>query len=433
MSAAHGSVLILIVAMVLYVTEAVPIAVTALGSCVALAVLNIVPAATVWVGLSNDTTLVVAGMVAACMAVIDTGAAKSVGNFFVKRFHSNVEAAGMAVVFVALTFSGFMNNSAAVATMLPVMGGVVVASKGRMHEKYWFMPLAVATNAGGMLTLIGTTSQMVVQNELIKNDMRPFGFFEFGWVGVPMCLLFVLYFLLLKDKLGKMIWGEPVGHTEMIERLIKSETLETQREITPKVKKKQILSVAIMVGAIVWMTSPSSATNGTVAMAAAGLVVITGCISLKNMLRDFDWTTIFVLAGGIGFANGLDKSGGGKLIADWIAGLFGSSLSPMQVFVMFTITSAILTLFMSNTAVTAMLTPVAFAFTNIVDFNIIPVLMGICMGSNCAFSTPIATPSMTLVVGPGEYRFMDYVKWCLPYNILAVILLLLVIPMVWKL
>jgi di/tricarboxylate transporter len=59
------------------------------------------------------------------------------------------------------------------------------------------------------------------------------------------------------------------------------------------------------------------------------LIIVTKCISIDDMFRKFDWTTLFVLAGGIGFAGGLDKSGGGRLLADWIGGTFDSAMTPM--------------------------------------------------------------------------------------------------------
>jgi len=433
MNEAYGSVLVLLIVMICYITEVFPVAVTAMGSCALLAMLRLAPSSVVWSGLSSDTTLVVGGMVVVGTAMIETGAARSVGLFFVKKANGNFWLAAFSIILVAMLLSGFMNNSATVATMIPVMMGVVITSGGKLHEKHWLLPMAAATNAGGMLTLIGTTAQMIVQNALAEHNMPVFRFFDFAWIGIPMCIAFILYFLLFHKKLNHWIWGCPTERTEMVRKLTEGEVRPGEEKADTAIVRKQLLSVVIMLAAIVWMVSPSTIPNGTIAMTAATLVLVTGCISLNELYRKFDWTTVFVLAGGIGFANGLDKSGGGKLIADWVAGLFGTDITPMQVFIMFVVTGAFLTLFMSNTAVAAMLTPIAIAFAQIVDFNLLPVLMGICMAVNCAFSTPIATASMTLVFGPGEYRFNDYIKWCLPFNIIAVFLIILIIPLIWPL
>lgn len=434
MTSAHGSILILLIAVFFYITELVPIAVTAMGSCMLLALFGFAEPSTVWAGISNDTTLFVGGMIAIVTAVIETGAAKTLCGWFVRSSKGNVYRAGMMVLLLVTVISGFMNNSAAVAITLPIMAGVVVASNGEMHEKHWFMPLAVASNVGGMLTVIGTTSQMVIQNALLEQNLPAFGFFEFAWVGVPMCIMFFLYFLLFGKRLNRMIWPEVSGHTAFVSTVANAAgDQKTNGSITPKQRRKQQLSVGIMVVIIICVMTIERISKGTIAMLGTLLVIVTGCISIDDMYRKFDWTTIFVLAGGIGFAGGLDKSGGGKLIADTIGGFFGASLTPMHVFAILVLTGAVLTVFMSNTAVAAMLTPIAVAFTSVIEINLLPVMMGICMATNCSFMTPLATPSMTMVLGPGEYKFMDYVKYCFIFNVLAVLLLFLIIPQVWPL
>lgn len=433
MTSAHGSILILLLAILFYTTELVPIAVTAIGSCVLLTLFGFAEPSTVWSGLSSDTTIFVGGMIAIITAVIETGAARTLCSWLVRRTGSKMHRTAIMVVVLATVISGFMNNSAAVAITLPVMAGLVVASDGKLHEKHWFMPLAAGSNAGGMLTVIGTTSQIVVQNTLLERGMKPFGFFEFAWVGLPMCLLFFFYFIVLGKFLNRKIWPDPKTHSDFVKEFMRSSNDQGEPVLSKEQKQKQGVSILILTGTIICIMATDKISNGTIALLGTLLAIVTGCISINELYRKFDWTTIFVLAGGIGFAGGLDKSGGGKLIADLIAGLFGSSLSSTHIFAMFVLTGALLTVFMSNTAVAAMLTPIALAFTDIIDFNLAAVLMGICMSTNCAFLTPLATPSMTMILGPGDYRFMDYVKYCILFNLAAVGLLFIVIPRVWPL
>lgn len=434
MTEAHVSVIVLLLVMVCYVTEIVPIAVTAMGSCALLAILRIAPASAVWSGLSNDVTLVVGGMVVVGTAVIESGAARNVGTFVVKRAKGDYRKAAILLIVITILISGFINNSATVATVMPIMLGVIVASKGQLHEKHWLLPLAIATNASGMLTLIGTTSQMIGQNVLQEHGLPLFRFFDFAWIGVPMCIAFMLYFLLFGKRLARWIWGENPPHTEAVrEMMARAESGEEERERATGSRSRQFLSVFALVAAVTFMVIPNPISNGTVAMAAAVFVLVTRCISLKKLYKKFDWTTMFVLAGGIGFATGIERSGGSMLIANWIAGLFGEQITPMQVFVMFVVTAAILTPFMSNTAVAAMLVPIVISFHAIVDFNLYPVLMGMCLATNADFATPIGTPSMTMVFGPGEYRFTDFIRYGLPFSVIGVIIILIVTPLVWPL
>ena len=432
MTPEQTSIVILVAVMILYATEVIPLAVTALGSCAALAVLGLAPVDVVWSGLSADTTLVVAGMVVVGNTLIETGVAESLGGWILRKTGGRPAVSCTCLVFVAMILSGFMNNSAAIATMMPVMIGVAATAKGQIHEKRWLLPLAVATNAGGMLSLIGTTSQMIVQSALSEQGYPVFAFFDFAWIGIPLCVLFLLYLGTCGRWLGKKMWPDGTPHVQSVNEF-DPQAAANRNSLGRVQRRKQLVAVVIMVTAIVLMVLDLGIPNGTIAMIAAGMCIITQWVSLKQVYRRFDWTTIFVLSGGIGFAEGLDYCGGGSLIAEWLMGLFHNSLTPVTVFIMFVVVGTILTQFMSNTAVAAMLTPIALPFVSQVGINPLALMMGICAATNLSFSTPIATPSMTLVLGPGEYRFMDYVKWCLPFNIVCTVVILTIVPLVWPL
>ena len=426
------SIVVLVVVMILYATEVIPLAVTALGSCAALAVLGLAPSDVVWSGLSADTTLVVAGMVVVGNTLIETGVAESLGAWILEKTGGRPAVSCTCLIFVAMILSGFMNNSAAIATMMPVMIGVAATARGKIHEKRWLLPLAVATNAGGMLSLIGTTSQMIVQSALSEQGYPVFAFFDFAWIGVPLCVLFLIYLGTCGRWLGKKMWPDGTPHTQGVNDF-DPDAASHKNTLSREQRRKQMVTLVIMVTAIVLMVLDLGIPNGTIAMVAAGMCIISRCVSLKQVYRKFDWTTIFVLSGGIGFAEGLDYCGGGRLIAQWLMGLFHNSLTPVTVFIMFVLVGTVLTQFMSNTAVAAMLTPIALPFVTQVGINPMALMMGICAATNLSFSTPIATPSMTLVLGPGEYRFMDYVKWCLPFNVVCTFVILIVVPLVWPL
>lgn len=425
------SVVILVIVMILYATEVIPLAVTALGSCAVLAILGLAPANVIWSGLAADTTLVVAGMVIVGNTLIETGVAESLGGWILRKTGGHPSVSCICLIVVAIVLSGFMNNSATIAAMMPVMIGVAATSNGQIHEKRWLLPMAAATNAGGMLSLIGTTSQMIVQSALEDQGYRGFEFFEFAWLGLPLCILFLIYMLTIGRYISKRMWPDGIPHTQAVTSFPAATSFGARLSLEQR--RKQIVAVVIMLAAIVFMVADTGISNGTIAMTAAGMCIITGCNTLKQVYLKFDWTTIFVLAGGIGFASGLDYCGGGRLIATWLMGLLRDSMTPFTVFAMFVVAGTILTQFMSNTAVAAMLTPIALPFVAQVGINPLALLMGICAATNLSFSTPIATPSMTLVLGPGEYQFVDYIKWCGLFNLICTVSILVIVPMVWPL
>ncbi len=158
---------------------------------------------------------------------------------------------------------------------------------------------------------------------------------------------------------------------------------------------------------------------------------MSGCVSLQTVYRKLDWTTVFVLAGTIGFATGLDRSGAGKRITDVILSLTGDAFGVHGIFAVIVILAALLTQFMSNTATCAMFLPIALSLASSLGVSPHPLLMGVTLSASCSFSTPIATPAMTLVLSPGGYRFTDYLRWASLLNAIAIALIILTVPLFW--
>ena len=127
----------------------------------------------------------------------------------------------------------------------------------------------------------------------------------------------------------------------------------------------------------------------------------------------------------------MDKTGAGALIADWTVGLMGGSPSPLVVTAILFILSCGLTQFMSNTASAALLCPIGIAIAKQLGADPKAVLMAIAVAASCAFATPVGTPPNTLVLGPGGYKFMDYVKCGTGLVVVAFVVSLVVIPIVW--
>ena len=158
---------------------------------------------------------------------------------------------------------------------------------------------------------------------------------------------------------------------------------------------------------------------------------MTGCLTEKQAYASIDWVTIFLFAGMMPVSEAMDKTGAGKLIAEWTVSLMGGSPSPMFVTAILFILSCGLTQFMSNTASSALLCPIGLAISKQLGADPKAVLMAIAVAASCAFATPVGTPPNTLVLGPGGYKFMDYVKAGTGLVIVAFIVSLVVIPMVW--
>lgn len=435
MTPAERSLVILVAIMILYITELIPLAVTAVGSCAAAVLFGVVPNKVAWGGLSSDTNLLIAGMVVVGLTLFETGLAERIGKSIVGIAGDSEFRIMTALMLVTMVLSGFLNNTSTTATMMPVLAGIIATSGGKLHEKFTMMPLAIAAVCGGMLTLVGSTPTVIVQGIHVAAGLEPFGFFEFAIIGAPICVAFIIYNFTLGRWLSRKMYGANPQRSEYMANMMKDMVADgADAEAAPaKDPKKQVIAALILMACVAGfvLADKDRFPLGTIAMTGALVCVITGCIGEKSVYRQMDWTTVLVLGGSIGFAAALDKSGGGKLLADTVLGLVGNAITPFILMCLIAGLGVILTQFMSNTAATAMLAPVGIAMAQGLGVDPIPVGMALAMTSSASFSTPVATPPMTLVLGPGGYRFFDYIKWGGLFNIISYFIVILLVPIFW--
>ena len=127
-------------------------------------------------------------------------------------------------------------------------------------------------------------------------------------------------------------------------------------------------------------------------------------------------------------AAALDQTGAGELIADKVIGLLGKNPSPyVLTFVIFML-CCVLTNFMSNTATTALMAPIAVSIAQGMGADPSAVLMACVIGGSCAYATPIGMPANTMVLGAGGYTFLDYTKSGLPLIVIATVVSMIILP-----
>ena len=220
--------------------------------------------------------------------------------------------------------------------------------------------------------------------------------------------------------------------------LLPKAELDADQEIEQEVEanetsaSKQVVSGVILLFVVLTMAIGIKGVSLEMAAIIGAIVcVLTGCLTEKQAYASIDWVTIFLFAGMMPVSTAMDKTGAGKLIAEWTVGLMGGTPSPLVVTAVLFILSCALTQFMSNTASAALLCPIGVAISKQLGADPKAVLMAIAVAASCAFASPVGTPPNTLVLGPGGYKFMDYVKAGTGLVIVSFIVSLVVIPIVW--
>ncbi len=167
--------------------------------------------------------------------------------------------------------------------------------------------------------------------------------------------------------------------------------------------------------------------NVQAALIGCLLMGLLGCVDFNSAYRSINWKTLILIVGMLPFSLALQRTGGVDLAADAVVGLVGEAAPRFVLATLFVIT-AVLGLFISNTATAVLMAPVALAIAKDLGTSPYPFAMIIALAASTAFMTPISSPVNTLVVGPGQYRFGDFVKVGVPFTAIVAIVSVLLVP-----
>ena len=410
---------LLVFAIIMFVWEKVPLAVTSMVVCVALVLTGVLDLKQAFAGFIDSNVILFVAMFIVGGALFETGMANKVGGVITHFAKTEKQLIFITIMVVVGVMSGFLSNTGTAAVLIPVVIGV--AAKSGFTRSRLLMPLVFAAALGGNLSLIGAPGNLIAQSAL-QNIGSGFGFFEYAKVGLPMLVCGILYFLTIGYKfLPNNSNSSEVG------------SIGEQRDYSHVPRWKQILSLVVLIATILGMIfEKQTGISLTVAGCIGALVlVITGVLTEKQAYKAIDSQTIFIFGGTLALAKALEMTGAGKLVADQVIGLLGNNSSPFMLLVVVFALSVVMTNFMSNTATVALLVPVSLSIAAGMGADPRAVLMATVIGSSCAYATPIGMPANMMVLSAGGYKFVDYAKSGIPLIIVSTIVSLILLPILF--
>jgi di/tricarboxylate transporter len=197
-------------------------------------------------------------------------------------------------------------------------------------------------------------------------------------------------------------------------------------EVLPASSKapQAVACLLLMVGLMISGVIP----NVQAALIAALLMGALRCIDFNSAYRSIHWKSLILIVGMLPFSLALQRTGGVDLAADALMSVVGGASTYVVLGSVFLIT-AMLGLFISNTATAVLMAPVALAIANDLGASPYPFAMIVALAASTAFMTPISSPVNTLVVGPGNYKFGDFVKVGVPFSIAVMVVSVLLVPL----
>ena len=417
MSQTTITLLFLVFAIVSFILEKIPLGLTASICALGLTLTGILDVSTTFSQYVNSNVILCIGMFVVGQALFETGMANKIGGL-VTRFAKTEKTLIIAIMVIAGVMSGFLSNTGTAAVLIPVVCGI--ADESGYSRSHLLMPLVFAAALGGNLSIIGAPGNLMGVNALQEMGIKT-SFFMYAPIGIPMLLIGILYFVCFGYKLLTQNQNEAV------------QNLEEQKDFSNVPKWKQIISLVVLIVVIFAMIFEELIGISIQLSACLGalFLVLTGVLTEKEALNSIDLKVVLLFGGSLSLAKALDVTGAGSMIADKIVGLLGSNPNPILLLLVIFLVTCVLTNFMSNTATTALMIPIAVSLANSLRADPRSVVIATVIAGSCAYATPIGMPANTMVVGLGGYKFKDYVKSGLPLILVSFAICMILLPILF--
>ena len=411
------TLLFLVFTIISFILEKIPLGLTASICAIGLTLTGVLDVSTTFSQYVNSNVILCVGMFVVGQALFETGMANKIGGL-VTRFARTERTLIIAIMVIVGTMSGFLSNTGTAAVLIPVVCGI--ADESGYSRSRLLMPLVFAAALGGNLSIIGAPGNLMGVNALQEMGLST-SFFMYAPVGVPMLILGILYFIFI----GYRFLPDGKGAT--------GAAIEDQKDFSSVPKWKQTVSLVVLILVILAMIFEEIIGISIQLSACIGAIVLvlTGVLSEKEALASIDLKVVLLFGGSLALAKALDTTGAGELIADKLVGLLGADPNPVILLLVIFIVTCALTNFMSNTATTALMIPIAVSLANNLGADPRAVVIATVIAGSCAYATPIGMPANTMVVGLGGYKFKDYVKSGLPLILVSFAICMILLPILF--
>ena len=199
----------------------------------------------------------------------------------------------------------------------------------------------------------------------------------------------------------------------------------------PPDTRRAPLAAAIMLGVVVTVML-GYAPIAVAAVVGGTIMVLTGCLNMEEAYRAIDWRAIFLIAGMLPLGTAMQDTGAAQYLANQVMTLLGDA-GPWPVIVGLYLLTAMATMIIPTAALVVLMSPIVLSAMG--DLGLAPetAMMAVAMAASASFTSPISHPANILVMGPGGYRFVDYLKVGVPLTLVVFVAVMLLLPVFWPL
>jgi sodium-dependent dicarboxylate transporter 2/3/5 len=470
-SPAHRLAAIAAMTVVLWISEAIPLAVAALLAPALAVLFDVAPAEQVFGPFAHPLIFMFIGgfMLAEALAVHGVDRRAALWLLTRNFVRGSPTRALVVVAWTTFGFSMWINNTATAAMMCPVAIGLcegirklcpadpAAQAKHRRFEEGMLLMLACSASIGGVCTPIGTAPNMIAIAELDRVTGLHFDFVRWMSFALPIGITAQVGMLVLAVRR----WPPAIEHAEGL-----TESVRRDLAALGPVRPAELRAMAVFGLAIVGWLSPSalrlglgedalvttwaeqSLSESIVAVLAASLLFIIPASDVEPGIEDkvesaqsvmsrpwrplltwnraaqIDWGTVFLLGSGLALGDLAIETGLADAIGSTLENLLGGGTSPLLVLFTITTVTIYLTELVSNTATINMLLPVVIPLAIHTGSDPVPVVISAAIAASFAFMLPVSTPPNAIAYGTGRVRLPTMVRFGARLNLLCLALLM---------
>lgn len=433
-----------------WITEAIPIAVTALLPIILFPLSGGLSLSETTASYGHKYVFLFVGGFILAIAIEKWHLHKRIALHIIKLVGTNVNRIILGFMLATAFLSMWISNTASAVMILPVGMAIIFQLQDNPNTKEdenlkfgkaLMLAIAYSASIGGMATLIGTPPNLVLAGIVETSYGSEISFYKWFSFGFPVSvlLLFVCWLYLTKFAFKFESKEFPGGRTE----------INKQLKALGKVSfEEKLILIVFALTALAWITRSlilvkiAPAIDDTIIAIITSVVLFllpsgkkhTPLITWEDAVK-LPWGILLLFGGGMALALGFETSG----LAQWIGGQMTSLTNVSILLLIFILIASVnfLTEITSNLATTAMLLPVLVSMAALVDVHPYILLVAATVAASCAFMLPVATPPNAVVFGSGYLKIDDMVKKGFWMNIISIVLLSLIVyfvlPLLWGL
>ncbi|PHR99852.1 MAG: anion transporter [Leeuwenhoekiella sp.] len=431
-----------------WVTEAVPIAVTALLPIVLFPLTGALDLSTTTASYGHKYIFLYMGGFILAIAIEKWNLHKRIALHIIKLIGTNVKNIILGFMVATAFLSMWISNTATSVMMLPIGMSIVsqlkdnpatLQDENKLFGKALMLSIAYSASIGGIATLIGTPPNLVFAGYIQEVYGIDISFTQWIKFGLPIsAVLLIISWIYLVNIAFKFKQKEFPGGKAEIQKLL--------LQLGPMKKEEKIVLSVFIITAFCWISRSFllekilPGIDDTIIAMIAGITLFTLGASQKGKrilnwkeAVKMPWGIILLFGGGMALASGFEVTG----LAEW----FGVKITlldtlPLLLLILIVIFSVnFITELTSNLATTAMLLPILAPIALKLDLNPYMLLVATTVAASCAFMLPVATPPNAVVFGSGYLRIPDMVKTGIWMNLISVVLLTAMVyfalPLLW--